>query len=567
MDDSAARIAELRLQRIKIHRDVALARQHPAHLLEQMSMVDEKTGEIFRFHLNDKRNGWYWQREELDIILNEQKIIWLKARQLGLTWLCAAYQMAMCLLMPGTRHLVFRQKEDDAAEIIARQWQLFCSLPEHLRFGVEVITPGKGFEPNLVIELRHPDGRISTIRGMASTERSGHGPTSASVLLDEAGRIEKLAGIWTAINATVGVTGKVFVVSTANGRASAETGEGNFYHLLWLEAEDRGLLPRFCGWQKHPDRDQDWYEHSAETQALDTRARGEQYPSNPAEAFELTENVYFDREALNDYSNNRVSHPIERFSWVEETDSAGVKRGRRVDGVRNWIELYSRPKPDHAYVIGADVSTGHGADWSVAYVLDKTTMEICAQFRAKIDLDLYATQLHYLGKWFNGALIAVETAAGHGIAVINVLRDGKEGRPPYPHLYHQVLTNRPGRLTAKAYGFLMNKQTRPDALGLLAKAIRERQFPHMPSRLLAECGSFVTKPTPPSPRAQDGHADDCVLTAAITLRLHRLYGEHPDQYRRKPSKRKPSASELIARQSGRRPVPQRRGTHPDQDWR
>ena len=567
MGNPAVRLAELRLQRIHVQRQVAQAREHPAYLLEQMSMVDEKTGEIFRFHLTDPSNGWHWQRDELDRILADQKIIWLKARQLGLTWLCAAYQMGQALLKPGTRHLVFRQKEDDAAEIIARQWQLFCSLPEHLRFGVEVITPGKGFEPSLLIELRHPDGRISTIRGMASTERSGHGPTSASVLLDEAARIEKLAGIWTAINATVGVTGKVFVVSTANGRASAETGEGNFYHLLWLEAQDRGLVPRFCGWQKHPDRDQDWYEHSAETQSLDPRARGEQYPSNPAEAFELTDDVYFDRDALNDYSNNYVSHPLERFSWVEETGRDGGKQGRRVDGTRNWIEVYARPVPGRSYVIGADVATGHGNDWSVAYVIDLKTREIAAQFRAKLDLDLYATQLHYLGKWYNTAQIGIETATGHGNAVIIPLRDGRAGRPPYPALYRHVLTSRPDRPTAKPYGFPINKQTRRHVVEQMEKALRDRLFPHMPARLLAECGSFVRKTDGTSPRAQDGHADDCVMACAITLELHRLYGEHPDQYRRKPSKRKPSASELIARRSGRNVLPQRSGTHPDQDSR
>ena len=564
MTAPAARLAQLRLRRIRLQREVALARAHPAHLLEQMSMVDEKTGELFQFHLSNPEDGWFWQREELDRILETQKIIWLKARQLGLTWLCAAYQMADMLLRPGTRHLVFRQKEDYAAEIIARQWQLFSSLPEHLRFGVEVITPARGFQPTLLIELRHPDGRISTIRGMASTERSGHGPTSASVLLDEAARIEKLAGIWTAVNATVGTTGKVFVVSTANGRASAETGEGNFYHLLWLEAEDRGLTARFCGWQKHPDRDQDWYEHSAETQALDPRARGEQYPSNPAEAFELTDDVYFDRDALNDYSTNHVSQPLERFSFQEETAPDGSKRGKRVDGPRNWIEVYAYPTPGHEYAIGADVATGHGTDWSVAYVIDLTSREISAQFRAKLDLDLYATQLHYLGKWYSTAVIGIETATGHGNAVIIPLRDGRAGRPPYPALYRHVLSSRPDRPTAKPYGFPINKATRRHVVEQMEKTIRERLFPHMPARLLAECGSFVKKPDGTSPRAQDGHADDCVLACAITLELHRLYGEHAEAYVPRRQRRKPSAAELIARKTRR---PQRTAPYPDHDRR
>jgi hypothetical protein len=30
-----------------------------------MSMVDEKTGEVFRFHLNDPTSPWYWQRTDV----------------------------------------------------------------------------------------------------------------------------------------------------------------------------------------------------------------------------------------------------------------------------------------------------------------------------------------------------------------------------------------------------------------------------------------------------------------------------------------------------------------------
>jgi hypothetical protein len=166
-----------------------------------MSMVDEKTGDVFRFHLNDpSRAGTGSAPTSGTCSTLEQVIEILKARQLGITWLCAARQLAKALTMPGTRHLVFRQREEDALEIVGRQWDLLQSLPPHLRFGVKVLKPHRGLErddvrPEGEIELLHPNGRRSTIKAMPPTGDVGHGETVATVLIDEAARIKKLADV------------------------------------------------------------------------------------------------------------------------------------------------------------------------------------------------------------------------------------------------------------------------------------------------------------------------------------------------------------------------------------
>jgi hypothetical protein len=238
----------------EIREEQELARQHPAYLLDRVRMVDEKTGEEFRFFLTDPESGWFWQRGTLDELIDHQKVIILKARQLGITWLCAAYQLWEALTRPGTRHLIFRQREDDSIEIIRRVWLMFESLPEHLRFGVRVLEPRPGFRARNAITLQHPDGRISSIVGMVATERAGRGSTVATVLFDEAAFIEKFRGIWSGTISTVGTKGKMFVVSTANGMSDATTGEGNYYHRLWVTAKEKGIHQVFLGWFVHPDR-------------------------------------------------------------------------------------------------------------------------------------------------------------------------------------------------------------------------------------------------------------------------------------------------------------------------
>lgn len=554
LESPARRLAEIRLQKIRKQREQNLARNDVSYLLDHVGrMVDEKTGEVFQFHLNDPESGWNWQREVLDTLRSEQKTIILKARQLGITWLCAGLQLAEALTRPGTLHLIYRQKEDDAAEIIERIWQMFTTLPEHLKMGVRVLTPRTGHHPFLAIELEHPDGRVSRLLGMASTSASGHGHTAASVLLDEAARIEKLREIWKAITPVVGTKGRVYVVSTANGM-SDPSGEGNFYHRLWVTAEEKGLQQLFLGWDKHPERDQEWYENSIEVRSLDTRERAEQYPSSANEAFALTADIYFDQDALQWYIAQGTKKPEYRFEFrprLQRNGQPDPRQARPEKLGKGVIRVYREPehtvvyddetgqlgKVPHQYAIGVDVATGRGADSSAVYVIDLSDMAICAEIHAKIDPDKLAYQLHFLGRWYHTARIAIETSAGFGEAVIVPLRDGRDGRPPYPNLYRHRHDDRvdPGKDT-KHYGYPVNAKTRSLALSCLSRALRERALPWITESVASQCSTFVYWDVGTSPRAAAGCHDDCVLGLSIALDLYRRYGYHPDLFRHRPRK-------------------------------
>lgn len=538
-------LARRELERRQARADLSL-------LLDQMSMVDEKTGEVFRFYLNEPASPWYWQRTLVwDAMLENRVRMFYKARQLGITWLCAGRQLARALTVPGTRYLVFRQREEDAIKIVDRQWDLLLSLPEHLRYGVKVLKPHRGLErddvrPEGEIELLHPNGRRSTIQALPPTGDPGHGETVAGVLLDEAARIKKLRDVLKAVMATVGTLGEVDLVSTANGVANEE-GEGNYFAHLWNTAEERRITAVFLSTDLHPDRDDAWYETAEEYLVLDSVGRAEQYPRTPEEGFQGTAGeCFFDRDALAWYASNAIRRPLYRLAFERKTATTAVRK--RSDGglIRVYEEpqyaceecgsrapaaeqCHGAPRAPVKYGLSVDVATGRGRDYSAVYVIDLATRALAAEIKAKIDPDLLAFQLHYLGRWYHTALIAVETASGFGEAVIIPLRDGREGRPAYPRLYRRVRGSRPDHQTAKAYGFPITKQSREEILPLLARAIRERQLPWLTSDLLHECRTFVRAETGTSPRAADGCNDDCVLSAAIALELYRLRGHHPDR--------------------------------------
>lgn len=240
--------------------------------------------------------------------------------------------------------------------------------------------------------------------------------------------------------------------------------------------------------------------------------------------------TYFDIEALTEY-RALVPEPLYRMDF--EVIERGAKARPRKHKTGHTT-VFEPPQESVDYAIGADVATGRGQDYSCAYAIRLDEPKIVAEFHAKIDADLYAEQLHFLGRWYSDAWLAIENQGGYGDAVIIPLRDGKGPRPPYPRLYRHVMETRPDMPTAKPYGYPMNMRTRDHALSQLEKAIRERALPGLPQRLLDECLTFTYHETGTSPRALENCNDDAVMAAAVTLDLYRRRGFNPDRYRPKP---------------------------------
>jgi Terminase large subunit, T4likevirus-type, N-terminal len=508
------------------------AMEHPAWLLDHVECVDSRTGEQFTFTLNDPEAGWYWQRGVLDQWIDHELNLVLKARQIGITWLGAGYALWKLLTKPGTRALVVSINEDEAIKVVHRLFDMFMSLPEHLRFDAEILKPTRGARPTSLIEFVFPDGRISSVVGLPSTRRAGHGETATLVLLDEFARHEFARESWKATFPTVDNGGQSLIVSTANGVSNPQTDEGNFFHHLWVNAEQYGIETQFLGWDLHPERDEGWYERNAK--ALPAHDRAEQFPRDPRDAFIHTGECWFDIEALGWYEDNPLKVQ-RRIRFIP--DSSGGK-AKIHDDQKGWIRVFSKPDPERDYAIGADVATGRGLDYSCAYVIDLTKMALAAEFHGKLDADEFAEQLHFLGRWYGTARIAIEMGGGYGEPVVISLRDGRKGRQHYPKLYRHTIADRPDAHQLANYGFPINAKTRPQLINQLEQAIRERLLPGLSPELAMECRTFVRQKTLPSPRAMDGNNDDRVMACALTLEMYRQYGTHERRARPKHRKAK-----------------------------
>ena len=510
--------------------------------------VDQRSGEHFDLsHLREplqpdevtlegsllvSQGSWRWQRLLAEKIKFERRLIVGKGRQIGATWIALAVDVEEAITMPGTVSLIYRQREDDAIDNLRRWWALYQSLPPHFTEQIRVVKPDRSPQPGEGgIALQFPDGAISEVFPMTSASSSGHGRSVRRITADEAAHIEKFSDIRAAIEPAAG-DAAITVISTAAGRANIDTGEGNEFHRLWVTAEEGGYERIFLAYDVHPGRDETWYATHPSVQSLRPRQRNEQFPRNEHEAFRLTAGTWFDEEVLAEYAE-RVRQPLMRCDLRMLTPQRGEWREVERGGPLRIVEL---PRAGAKYGLAADVATGGGRDFSAAYVVDMSSMGLVAEYHAKLDPDVYARDLHFLGRFYNDAEVMVESGGGYGDVVIVALRDGKAGRRPYPHLYRHPQSAKPALPVASKYGFPMSQRTRPQVINQLDKALRERSLPYLSDDLLLEMENFVGEPPAdsrgskrgPWPRAADGFHDDRVMAACMVLELYRLRGAHED---------------------------------------
>ena len=398
----------------------------------------------------------------------------LKARQLGISTITAAYCVWFMLFHKEKSIVVLATKFSTAANLVKKVKSMMKNLPDWLKLAQIDIDNRTSFELS--------NGSI--IKAVPTSEDAGRSEALSLLVVDEAAHIEKMEDIWTAVYSTLATGGRCIALSTPKGT-------GNWFHKTYVGAVDgeNEFNPIELVWDVHPERDQAWF--AKETKNMSKRQVAQELLCN------------FNT------SGDTVIHPDD-LTWIHGNIKDPIYR---TGHDRNfWI--WEKYEQNNQYLITADVARGDGADNSVFHVVKLNTMEVVAEYQGKPSLDMYARILYDAAMEFGNCLLVVENN-GIGISVLEKLIN-----LGYPNLYYSIKSTHEfveaiqGETMDRAVaGFTTSTKTRPLIVAKLEEFIRNRMLTTYSSRIYHEMKTFVWHNG--KPQAMRSYNDDLVMALAI----------------------------------------------------
>ena len=398
----------------------------------------------------------------------------LKARQLGISTITAAYIAWLMLFHRDKNILVVATKLQTATNLVKKVKAIIKNLPDWMRISDITIDNRTSFEL----------GNGSQIKSSSTSGDAGRSEALSLLIIDEAAHVEKLSELWTALYPTLSTGGRCIALSTPNG-------VGNWFHQNCTEAEagTNDFYMTTLMWDVHPDRDKKWFEK--ETRNMSKR--------QIAQELECNFNV----------SGETVIHPDDIQWYSERTTAPQYRTGFD----RNyWIwKKHDALKP---HLIVADVARGDGKDNSAFHIFELETMEVVAEYIGKPTPDDFADILYNVCAEYGNPMLVIENN-NIGYAVLKKLLD-----KGYSNLYHSRKGDHQyvDPITAQWQpnvipGFTTSSKTRPLIVAKMEEFMRNKLITINSNRLLSEMKTFIWQAG--RPQAMRSYNDDLVMSFAI----------------------------------------------------
>ena len=417
----------------------------------------------------------YDYQQELLRDFNDYRFnIILKARQLGISTITAAYIAWLMLFHRDKNILVVATKLQTATNLVKKVKAIIKNLPAWMRISDIEIDNRTSFE------LKNG----SQIKGSSTSGDAGRSEALSLLVIDEAAHVEKLGELWTALYPTLSTGGRCIALSTPNG-------VGNWFHQNCVESEagTNAFNMTTLLWDVHPDRGKAWFEK--ETKNMSKR--------QIAQELECNFNV----------SGETVVHPDDIQWYLERTCAPEYRTGFD----RNyWI--WKRYDPGKSHLVVADVARGDGKDNSAFHVFELDGMEVVAEYVGKPTPDEFADILGSVCGEYGNPMLVIENN-NIGYAVLKKLQDSG-----YPNLYYSAKGTHVYVDPISAQwqsnvipGFTTSSKTRPLIVAKMEEFMRNKLIIINSNRLLSEMKTFIWKSG--RPQAMRSYNDDLVMSFAI----------------------------------------------------
>jgi len=456
------------LTKEKIVKEVVKSGKKPVYFINTYCKIPHPGKGLIPFKTFD------FQADLVDDLALHRFIVVLKARQLGISTITAAYVAWLVLFHRDKNVLIVATKLQTAANLVKKVKTILKNLPPWLKIA--------DFNVDNKNSIELTNG--SQVKASSTSGDAGRSEALSLLVIDEAAHIDGLDELWTGLYPTISTGGRCIAISTPNG-------VGDWFHETYVGAEsgENEFLPVNLPWDVHPDRDEEWFK--TETKNMSRRQIAQEYECN------------FNT------SGDTVIHPDDIMRIKEKL----AEPKYRVGFDRNtWI--WEEAQEGHSYLLVADVARGDGADSSTFHVFKLQTMEIVAEYKGKPTSDLFAEILYTTGLEYKEAMLVVENN-NVGFHVLEKLLEkgyknvyhSKKGSHEYVE-QHAALGD-----SSVIPGFTTSLKTRPLIIAKFEEFIRNKVLTIYSKRLANELDTFIWKNG--RPEAQRGYNDDLVMAAAI----------------------------------------------------
>ena len=496
--------------------------------IESCLKIKTKSGTVVPFRLNDAQRKLYAVAKRQQDAGKPVRLIILKARQLGFSTLTEGLIFHACATRRNTNALIVAHREDATANLFRMSKLFYDELPAPVKPMLRASNAQELVFENpskLRSEREARPGLRSRIRCATAGGRGiGRSDTLQCVHLSEYafwpdgadGKASTLAGILQAVPSLPGTM--VVIESTANGFEdfkerwdAAVAGENDFEPVFfaWFENPDYSM-PVVPGTEWTPEERDLKAAYRLTDEQLQWRRWcianncggsldmfRQEYPASPGEAFLHSGTGVFDNEQIV-LRLERLPSPAGRGEFTD---------GEWTESETGAITLYELPEDGVPYVLGGDTA-GEGSDYFTAIVIDNVTGRIAAKLRQKYSEPEYVRQICALGRFYNDALVAIET----NFSTYPVM---KLQEMEYPNQYSREREDTYTRQMRKSYGFRTDRQSRPRAIANLVEVFSSHPEWFTDRELLEEMLTFCYNEDH-RPEALAGKHDDLVMGAAIT---------------------------------------------------
>tara|TARA_R110000824_G_scaffold158061_2_gene331673 strand:- start:14953 stop:16611 length:1659 start_codon:yes stop_codon:yes gene_type:complete len=448
-------------------RELLKCTQDPIYFIETYCQIVSLDAGLVPFKLYD------CQKEKVDTIMNNRKVIIMEGRQQGKTVTSAACILHYTLFQSNKTVAILANKSASAREVLYRYQIMYENLPLWMQQGVKTWNKGD-------VELEN-GSKIFT----SATSISGiRGKSVNWLYIDEAAIVPNNVAeeFFTSTYPTImaGETTKVLLTSTPLGY--------NHFWKFWNDAEEdrNGFTSLHIPYHRVPGRDEKWAEEQK-------KVLGE---------------LKFNQEVLCTFLGSS--------NTLINADTIRQLSAKTFSFTKNGLDIIEDPVKDNFYFISVDVSRGVGGDYSAFTVMDctKHPFSIVAKYRDNnITPLLFPNIIYKVAKDYNNAHVLIEiNDIGQQVADIlyneieyeNMLWVGNDSR------YGQYLSSS-GK--SANLGVRTTKQIKRIGCATLKSLVEEKKLLVFDSDIISEFSTFVEQRG--SFQADEGYHDDLVMTLVL----------------------------------------------------